>query len=90
MDYRGFHSIGEYEQAARSHGLNVERIPFHRRGENGGYFILITGSEMDSPTAVKVWTLFPADESREIMAGIINGDDVNYLGKLAAAGYFPD
>lgn len=88
MNYHGFGSVSEYERAARSHGLAVERIPCHKEGEEGNYFVMITGSETKTDTSVKVWALFPQDESREIMSGIIDGLPWNYQGKLAAAGYF--
>lgn len=90
MEYRGFFTIAAYEQAARDHGLTVERVPFRRPGDSMGYFALLTASEMDSPTAVKVWALFPDDESREIMHGVLNGrNESDFFGKLAAAGYYP-
>lgn len=90
MQYRGFESVSAYELAAREHGLTVERVPFRRPGEEGGYFALITASEMDSPTAVKIWVLFPDDESREIMSGVLNGrNESDFFGKLAASGYYP-
>ena len=90
IGYRGFGSVSEYERAARSHGLAVERIPYHKEGEEGKYFVMITWSETETDTSVKVWVLFPHDESREIMSGIIDGLPWNFQGKLAAAGYFPD
>lgn len=112
MEYQGFRSIGEYERECSRLGYATRRIPFHKGCEK--YFALVT-SPPGHPTgrSVECWTLFTADETAEVLDGIIsggifmhtdpmvingklepgymqNGVDVNYLGKLAAHGYFPD
>ena len=33
---------------------------------------------------------FTTDETAQVLDGVINGHDVNYLGKLSAHGYRPD
>ena len=33
---------------------------------------------------------FTTDETAQVLDGVINGHDANYLGKLAAHGYRPD
>ena len=53
------------------------------------FFVLVTEPPTKTPTSVKSWHLFSMDEKLELMDGVINGYDSNYLGKLAAAGYFP-
>lgn len=81
MDYHGFRSVKEKDGTA--------------------YFALIT-SPPKTATSVEAWTLFTVGEDRVVLDGIISGGamdpakymrdglDVNYLGKLAAHGYFPD
>ena len=89
MEYRGFESVSAFENAAREKGLTVERVPF-RRADGGKFFAMVMASEMESPTALKIWALFPEDESQEIMIGLINGPhESDFFGKLAAAGYYP-
>lgn len=51
MGFHGLSSVGEYEAAARSHGLRTRRIPFHRGRE--GFFVLVTESAKSRPGAVK-------------------------------------
>lgn len=87
MEYHGFRSIREYERECRKHGLNTERIPFQRGGEQ--FFVLIT-SPPKTATSVEAWALFTADETEQLLDGVINGVNANYLGKLAAHGYFPE
>ena len=87
MGFHGLASVGEYEAAARSHGLRTRRIPFHRGRES--FFALVTESAKSRPGAVKIWTLMTADESREIMSGVIDGQYSSYIGKLTKAGYYP-
>lgn len=108
MEFRGFRSVREYERECARVGYATRRIPFHKGSEK--YFALVT-SPPGHPTgsSVEAWTLFTADETAEVLDGIIsggafmhaedneygrgymqNGVDVNYLGKLAAHGYYPD
>jgi len=102
MEYQGFRSISEYErECARLH-YKTRRVPFHN-ADGGKYFALVTSCP-GHPTgdSVEAWTLFTADETARVLDGIIsgglmdpakymrNGLDVNWLGKLAANGYYPD
>lgn len=87
MQFNGFRSISEYEDECRSHGFVTKRIPFSRGGEN--FFVLMTSLAHPSPTSVSAWSLFPVDESKEILSGVDNGLRVNYLGKLESQGFYP-
>jgi len=100
MKFHGFRSIAEYESECANIGFSTRRIPFHKGGRK--YFVLITSSPK-TPDGVDTWCLFTADETSEVMNGIIsnggrmapkkhmrNGLDMDYLGKLAAHGYYPD
>ncbi len=99
MEFNGFRSIHEYEKECVRLGLTTRRIPFHKDGMK--YFALIT-SGPKTATSIDTWHLFTADETSEVLDGIIsggmmdpakymrNGLDVNYLGKLTAHGYYPD
>ncbi len=100
MDYHGFRSVKDYESECARVGFTTRRIPFHDN-DGAAYFALVT-SPPKTATSVEAWTLFTADEGRAVLDGIISGGmmdpakylrggvDVNYLGKLAAHGYFPD
>ena len=101
MEYHGFRSIKEYESECARVGFSTRRIPFHKGSEK--YFALVTTPPgHPTGTSIEGWTLFTADESAQVLGGIISGGmmdpanymrdglDVNYLGKLAAHGYFPD
>ena len=101
MEYHGFRSIKEYESECARVGFSTRRIPFHKGSEK--YFALVTTPPgHPTGTSTEGWTLFTADESAQVLDGIISGGmmdpanymrdglDVNYLGKLAAHGYFPD
>ena len=99
MDYHGFRSVKEYENECARVGFSTRRVPFHKGNEK--YFALIT-SPAKTGTGLEAWTLFTADETAVVLDGIISGGkmdpakymrdglDVNYLGKLAAHGYYPD
>ena len=90
MEYHGFRSISEYERECARLDFQTRRIPFH--DSNGGNFFVLVTSCPGHPTGTSVgsWTLFTADEGRAVLDGIINGLDANYLGKLAAHGFYPD
>lgn len=99
MDYHGFRSLKEYESECARVGFSTRRVPFHKGNEK--YFALVT-SPQKTGTSIEAWTLFTADETAVVLDGIISGGtmdpakymrdglDVNYLGKLAAHGYYPD
>lgn len=89
MEYHGFHSVKEYESESARVGFTTRRVPFHKGDE--AYFALITTPPgHPTGTSVEGWTLFAADETAQVLDGVINGHDANYLGKLAAHGYYPD
>ena len=106
MEFHGFRSIKEYEKECARVGFSTRRVPFRKDGEK--YFALITGGPKTA-TSIETWHLFTADESKELLDGVISGGafmhaedneygpgymqkgvDVNYLGKLAAHGYYPE
>ena len=99
MEFHGFRSIREYESECARVGFTTRRVPFHKGNEK--FFVLITGGPKTA-TSIDPWHLFTADETAEVLDGIISGGimdpakymrdglDVNYLGKLAANGYYPD
>lgn len=88
MDYHGFRSVKEYENECARIGFTTRRVPFHKDGEP--YFALITTPPSHpTGTSIESWTLFTADETAQVLDGVINGHDVNYLGKLSAHGYHP-
>lgn len=101
MEYHGFQSISEYETECARLGFTTRRVPFHKDGLP--YFALVTSPPgHPTGTSIESWTLFTADETARVLDGVIsggaffrgfldeNGQDKNYLGKLAAHGYFPD
>ena len=89
MEYHGFRSIKEYENECARVGFTTRRVPFHKDGE--AYFALITTPPgHPTGTSIESWTLFTADETAQVLDGVINGHDANYLGKLSAHGYRPD
>ncbi len=100
MKFHGFLSISEYENECVRVGMSTRRVPFHRK-DGAQFFALITSSP-ETSTSIDTWHLFTADESSEVLDGIISGGamdpakymrdglDMNYLGKLAAHGYYPD
>ena len=97
MQFTGFASIPAYERECARFDLSTERRAYHKGDEK--YFVLITRANHPGPTEVDTWHLFTADESAEIMRGIIpnadwlkrtGGVDVNFTGLLSKNGYFPD
>lgn len=101
FDFHGFHSLREYEAECARVGHATRRIPFRKGSEK--YFALVTTPPgHPTGTSIEAWTLFTADETAVVLDGIISGGmmdpakymrdglDVNYLGKLAAHGYYPD
>lgn len=90
MNFHGFRTIFEYEKACRDCNMTTRRVPFCKISETGEEraFALITSLASKTPTCVATWHLFSADEKMEILDGIINGNDANYLGLLASHGWF--
>lgn len=82
MEFNGFHSISEYERECARLGFKTERVPF-RKGEED-FFALIT---RQSVGGIASWHLITADERAEVMDGVINGIDANYLGRLREKGF---
>lgn len=92
-DFQGFHSVAEYERECVRLGYPNRREKFHRGNEK--YTVLIGGVPHPSPSSVESWHLLNADETAELLNGVINGSliggvEINYHGTLAAHGYFPD
>jgi hypothetical protein len=72
MNFRGFRSIGEYESECARFGYTTRRVPFH--GPEGACFVLLTAPP-GHPTgsSVQAWTLFSADETKELLDGVVSG-----------------
>lgn len=93
MEFHGFRTIAEYERACIGCGMTTVRVPFRKMAESGETehgFVLITSLKVKTSTSLGTWHLFTVDERRELLDGIINGNDANYLGMLASHGWFPD
>ena len=76
-----YRSIKEYENECARVGFTTRRVPFHKDGE--AYFALITTPPgHPTGTSIESWTLFTADETSQVLDGVINGHDANYLGKV--------
>lgn len=70
MEFNGYRSISEYESECKRLRYTTQRIPFYRDGAE--YFALITKPPgADSPTCCFSWHLFTADESTEVLDGVI-------------------
>ena len=89
MEYHGFRSIKEYENECARVGFTTRRVPF-RKGDAPYFALITTPPGHPTGTSIESWTLFTADETAQVLDGVINGHDVNYLGKLSAHGYRPD
>ena len=89
MEYHGFRSIKEYESECARVGFTTRRIPF-RKGDAPYFALITTPPGHPTGTSIESWTLFTADETSQVLDGVINGHDANYLGKLFAHGYRPD
>ncbi|NCE66502.1 hypothetical protein D1159_18550 [Pseudoflavonifractor sp. 524-17] len=85
MDKTFQQSSAEYERECRKHDLSTERVPFQRNGRK--YIALITRPPK-TESSVETWALLTATGTMQLLHGIINGVNANYLGKLAAQGYF--
>lgn len=87
MEFNGYPSLREYENACAGAGFQTRRESFRKDGES--YFALITTPPgHPTGTSVESWHLFTADETEHVLDGIIRGE--GYLPKLAAHGYFPE
>lgn len=88
MQYRGFPALSAYEAECARLGFTTRRDPFHKNG--AAYFALVTAPPgHPTGTSVESWALFSADETQQLLDGVINGRSENYLGKLAVHGYLP-
>jgi hypothetical protein len=90
MQYHGFPSIGQYESECSRLGFSTRRVPFHDAAGCAYFALVTTPPGHPTGTSVEAWNLFTADETQEVLDGVINAHPLNYLGKLAAHGYFPD
>ena len=83
MDYLGFCSVKEYENECARIGFTTRRILFHK-GDVPYFALITTPPGHPTGTSVESWTLFTVDETAQVLDGVINGHDANYLGKLTA------
>lgn len=93
MKFHGFPSIADYERECARLGFTTERRAY-RKGEDRFLCLLTLGGG-----GVSTWYLFTADESAEVLSGIVpnaewlsrsGGVDRNFTGLLAEHGYIPD
>ena len=101
MEYHGFRSVKEYESECARLGFTARRVPF-RKGDDQFFALVTAPPGHPTGTSAEAWTLFSADETEIILDGVISGGmmdpakymrdgvDVNYLGNLAAHGYYPE
>lgn len=89
FDFHGFHSLREYEAECARVGHATRRVPF-RKGDEKYFALITTPPGHPTGTSVETWTLFDAAETAQVLDGVINGLDANFLGKLAAQGYYPE
>ena len=91
--FNGFPTLADYERECARAGLATERRTFYKDG--APFTALITSAAGGVPS----WHLFSADESDELLSGIVpdaawmqrtGGTDRNFIGLLAQHGYFPD
>jgi len=87
MQFHGFSSIAAYERECSRTGFTTERQTYHKDGED--YLLLITRLAQPSGTSVDTWHLFTADETREVLSGIMP-HGTSAAGQLAQRGYFSD
>lgn len=88
MQFNGFASIAAYERECARVGFTTERQTCHKNGED--FLLLITRSTTASSTSVDTWHLFTADETREVLSGIIRQTGPSAAAQLAQSGYFSD
>ena len=92
--FQGFCSVSDFERECSRIGYRTKRVPFYRQGSTETFFALIT----DGPTAtsIKSWNLLTGDETAHILSGVMMKSllfpeaDIDYTGKLAIYGFFPD
>ena len=90
MEYHGFRSVREYESECARLGFTTRRVPYHHESGAACFALITAPPGHPTGTSIESWTLFDADETRQLLDGVINGHGANYLGKLAAHGYRPD
>ena len=90
MEYQGFRTIREYESECARLGFTTRRVPFHHESGAACFALITTLPGHPTGTSIECWTLFDTGETRQLLDGVINGREANYLGKLAAHGYCPD
>ena len=89
MQFHGFSSIAAYERECARTGFTTERQTYHD-GSGNAYMLLITRHAQPSNTSVDTWHLFTADETREVLSGIIRQTGPSAAAQLAQSGYFSD
>ena len=82
--------VREYESECARLGFTTRRVPFHHESGAACFALITAPPGHPTGTSIESWTLFDADETRQLLDGVINGHGANYLGKLAAHGYRPD
>lgn len=88
MQFHGFSSIAAYERECARTGFTTERQTYHD-GSGSAYTLLITRLAQPSSTSVDTWHLFTADETREVLSGIMP-HGTSAAAQLADHGYISD
>lgn len=88
MQFNGFSSIAAYESECARLGFITERQTYRKDGED--FLLLITRSTTPGSTSVDTWHLFTADETREVLSGIIRQNGPSAAVQLTQSGYFSD
>ena len=79
MEYHGFRSVREYESECARLGFTTRRVPFHHESGAACFALITAPPGHPTGTSIESWTLFDADETRQLLDGVINGHGANYL-----------
>ena len=72
MEYHGFRSVREYESECARLGFTTRRVPFHHESGAACFALITAPPGHPTGTSIESWTLFDADETRQLLDGVIN------------------
>ncbi len=75
MEFRGWHSVEQFEQECKKHGYKTWRVPFFKG--NDKFFAVINRDPHPSPTSIDTFDFFTADGKQYLHDGIMRGDSDN-------------
>ena len=87
FDFRGFHSLKEYEKECKRVGYSTRRVPFQKDGKE--YFVFVISPPKKTITSVEGWYLFEKEDEDYLLDCVIGLCPQNYIGKLAQNGFHP-